>query len=219
MSRNHTAPPGSGRRGNADRAATEKSQTAQTDGHPRRVARRELGARIRALRIEQGRTLADLAGEAGISTSLLSQVERGVSDPSLDTLRDIADSLGTAPFRLLAGEAPRPRLVRVDERPRLELPDSDIVFELLSHSLHGTFEVLQWSIAPGGSSVKEPRGHPVGEESVLLLEGHARCEIGTEVFELMPGDLITYDARVPHRTTALGDRAIVGLSIISPPSF
>jgi len=48
-------------------------------------------------------TLATVSERAGISVSMLSQVERGLLDPSLDTLRNIADALGTAPFRLGAG--------------------------------------------------------------------------------------------------------------------
>jgi transcriptional regulator with XRE-family HTH domain len=180
--------------------------------------RRTLGTRIRSLRHEQGRTLSDVAAAAGISVSLLSQVERGVTDPSLDTLRDIADALGTAPFRLLAGGVARSRLVRADERPRLAQPNSHVEFELLSHSLEGTFEVIRWVIEPGGANPTTPRAHP-GEEAVLLLGGHARLELGSEAFELFAGDFITYDARVPHRMTALGAEAVAGVSVLSPPSF
>jgi transcriptional regulator with XRE-family HTH domain len=181
-------------------------------------ARRTLGTRIRSLRHEQGRTLSDVAAAAGISVSLLSQVERGVTDPSLDTLRDIADALDTAPFRLLAGGVARSRLVRADERPRLAPPNSHVEFELLSHSLEGTFEVVRWVIEPGGANPTAPRGHP-GEEAVLILAGHGRLELGNEAFELFAGDFITYDARVPHRMTALGADPLAGVSVLSPPSF
>jgi mannose-6-phosphate isomerase-like protein (cupin superfamily) len=162
--------------------------------------------------------LRDVASTAGISVSLLSQVERGVTDPSLDTLRDIADALGTAPFRLLVGGLARSRLVRADERPHLSGPNSDVEFELLSHSMDGTFEVIRWVIRPGGVNPTEARGH-TGEEAVLVLSGHAHLELGAEVFELFAGDFITYDARVPHRTFALGGEAVSGISVLSPPSF
>jgi transcriptional regulator with XRE-family HTH domain len=203
--------------------------TVTADGQPPRIGakrdrngdRETLGRRIRVLRHRQKLTLSDVALAAGVSVSLLSQVERGKTDPSLDTLRDIADALGTAPFRLLAGGGARSRLVRVDQRPRLALPSSDIEFELLSHSLEGTFEVLLWTIAADGSNpstVRDARGH-VGEEAVLILSGHARFELGDEVFELAPGDFITYDARVQHRMTSLASEPVSGLSVISPPSF
>ena len=183
--------------------------------------RHSLGRRIRELRRAQGLTLNDVATAAGVSVSLLSQVERGKTDPSLETLRDIADALGTAPFRLLAGSLSRSRLVRVDERPRLELPSSDIVFELLSHSLEGTFEVMLWTLAKGGSNpsvTRGARGH-LGEEALLMLTGRARFELGDEVFELAAGDFITYDARVRHQMTSLDDEPCSGLSVMSPPAF
>jgi transcriptional regulator with XRE-family HTH domain len=180
--------------------------------------RESLGRRIRGLRQGQQLTLSDVASSAGVSVSLLSQVERGKTDPSLDTLRDIADALGTTPFHLLAGGASRSRLVRVDQRPLLALPGADIQFELLSHSLEGTFEVMLWTLAPGGANPPVARGH-VGEEALLILSGNARFELGDEVFELAEGDFITYEGRVPHRMKSLGDRPVSGLSIMSPPAF
>jgi transcriptional regulator with XRE-family HTH domain len=180
--------------------------------------RETLGRRIRGLRQRQKLTLSDVASVAGVSVSLLSQVERGKTDPSLDTLRDIADALGTTPFQLLAGGVARSRLIRVDQRPRLALPTSDIEFELLSHSLEGTFEVMLWTLAAKGTNPPEARGH-VGEEALLILSGHARFELGDEVFELSQGDFITYEGRLPHRMTSLGSEPVSGVSVISPPSF
>jgi transcriptional regulator with XRE-family HTH domain len=180
--------------------------------------RETLGQRIRSLRQRQKLTLSDVASAADVSVSLLSQVERGKTDPSLDTLRDIADALGTTPFQLLAGGMARSRLVRADQRPRLALPNSAIQFELLSHSLEGTFEVMLWTLAADGSNPPEARGH-VGEEALLILSGHARFELGDEVFELAQGDFITYEGRIPHRMTSLGGEPVSGLSVMSPPSF
>jgi mannose-6-phosphate isomerase-like protein (cupin superfamily) len=46
-----------------------------------------------------------------------------------------------------------------------------------------------------------------------------RLEIGDETFELSEGDFLTFDARVPHRVTALGDEPASAIFVISPPSF
>jgi transcriptional regulator with XRE-family HTH domain len=197
--------------GQAPRGGTGAKRDRERD-------RQALGRGIRSLRQRQKLTLSDVASATGVSVSLLSQVERGKTDPSLDTLRDIADALGTTPFQLLAGGVPRSRLVRMDQRPRLALPTSDIAFELLSHSLEGTFEVMLWTLAANGSNPPEARGH-VGEEALLILSGHARFELGDEVFELSEGDFITYEGRLPHRMTSLGGEPVAGLSVISPPSF
>jgi transcriptional regulator with XRE-family HTH domain len=184
----------------------------------REAERRALGSSIRALRAAEGRTLADVAGAAGVSISLLSQVERGLIDPSLDSLRDIAEALATTPFALLRNGSARSRVVRRAERLRLTLPDREYEYELLSPALHGAFEVGEWTLQPGRSSSEERRVH-TGEEGTLILEGRVLFEAGDERFELAEGDYVAFDARTPHRVTALGAHAARGLFIICPPSF
>ena len=93
----------------AGRAAVDESDS-------RALVRRQLGGAIRRRRHAASLTLATVSERAGISVSMLSQVERGLLDPSLDTLRNIADALGTAPFRLLAEEGPVAGVVRRGER-------------------------------------------------------------------------------------------------------
>ena len=86
----------------------------------RALVRRQLGGAIRRRRHAASLTLATVSERAGISVSMLSQVERGLLDPSLDTLRNIADALGTAPFRLLAEEGSAAGVVRRGERRIIE---------------------------------------------------------------------------------------------------
>ena len=100
VSGEHT--PGAGR-GEAD---------GRGESDSRALVRRQLGGAIRRRRHAASLTLATVSERAGISVSMLSQVERGLLDPSLDTLRNIADALGTAPFRLLAEEGPVAGIVR-----------------------------------------------------------------------------------------------------------
>jgi transcriptional regulator with XRE-family HTH domain len=177
-----------------------------------------LGQAIRNARQKQGWTLRELGSRAGASVSLLSQVERGSADPSLDTLRDLANALGTTPFALMAGPPVTSRLVRAGTGTRLALPGSDVEFELITPSMDKSFEVVRFTLKPGGRSTREARGHP-GEEAVFLLTGSARFEIGDETHVLQPGDLLMWDARVPHRAVALGVEPVTGFMVICPPSF
>lgn len=181
----------------------------------RSVERRTLGDSIRRTRLRQGRTLTDVSAAAGVSVSLLSQVERGLVDPSLDSLRDIAEALGTAPFRLLADATPRSRVVRNGEGARLGVADG-INLELLSPSLDGDFEVGRWTLARGAATASHPRGHG-GEAANLILEGRVRFELGDEVIELRKGDFVIYDARIPHRSVALGTEGASAVFVVSPP--
>jgi transcriptional regulator with XRE-family HTH domain len=184
----------------------------------RRQQREHLGSAVRGARQKLGWTLRQLSAEAGVSVSLLSQIERGGADPSLETLRDVADALGTTPFMLLAGPPSRSRLVRAGTGTRLALPGADVDFELITPSLDRSFEVARFTLQPGGLSIQEARGHP-GEEAVILLTGSARFELGDEVHILNAGDLLMWDARIPHRSVALSTEPVTGFMIICPPAF
>ena len=85
--------------GQQPRAAGRVEVDEPNESDSRALVRRQLGGAIRRRRHAASLTLATVSERAGISVSMLSQVERGLLDPSLDTLRNIADALGTAPFR------------------------------------------------------------------------------------------------------------------------
>jgi transcriptional regulator with XRE-family HTH domain len=184
----------------------------------RHIQRRQLGGAIRRRRHGRGLTLAALSAAAGVSVSMLSQVERGLLDPSLDTLRNIAEALGTSPFRLLEEEGTVAGIVRRGAGRLITSGDGGFRFELLSPSMDGAFEIAVWELAPGHSSTNTPRAHP-GEEANLFLQGRARLEIGDEVLELTAGDCITFDPSRPHRVTAVGDEVVICVDVISPPTF
>jgi transcriptional regulator with XRE-family HTH domain len=206
----------------ARQSAQSAANGSQAEGgesrEPRQRQRELLGQAIRTARQKLGWTLRELSVKAGVSVSLLSQVERGGSDPSLETLRDLADALGTSPFSLLAGPPVTARVVRAGTGTRLSLPGSDVEFELITPSMDKSFEVVRFVLQPGGRSIREARGHP-GEEAVFLLTGSARFEIGEETYVLYPGDLLMWDARIPHRGVALSMEPVTGFMVICPPTF
>lgn len=184
----------------------------------RALVRRQLGGAIRRRRHAASLTLATVSERAGISVSMLSQVERGLLDPSLDTLRNIAEALGTAPFRLLAEEGPGAGVVRASDRV-VSLDDAgSLRSELLSPSAEGAFEITVWELDPGRSKLGVPRAHPA-EEANLLLRGRAQLEIDDELIDLEAGDCVTFDPRRPHRITALGDEPLVCVAVVCPPAL
>jgi transcriptional regulator with XRE-family HTH domain len=198
----------------AGSAAVGESSESDSRAH----VRRQLGGAIRRRRHAASLTLATVSERAGISVSMLSQVERGLLDPSLDTLRSIAEALGTAPFRLLAEEGTAATVVRRSDRRSLEDESGALRAELLSPSSEGPFELAIWHLQPGRSKLGDARAHP-GEEANLLLQGRAQLEIGDERIELAEGDCVTFDPRKPHRLTVVGDEAVVCLAVVCPPAL
>lgn len=184
----------------------------------RALVRRQLGGAIRRRRHAASLTLATVSERAGISVSMLSQVERGLLDPSLDTLRNIADALGTASFRLLAEEGPVAGVVRSEERRIVTDADGNSRGELLSPPGEGAFSITVWELQPGESRLDAPRPHP-REEANLVLQGTARLEIGDELIDLATGDCVTFDQRLQHRVTAVGRKPVIILGIVSSPAI
>jgi transcriptional regulator with XRE-family HTH domain len=179
----------------------------------------ELGNRIRIARKSQEMTLAEVAEQVGVTRSFLSQVERGVVNPSVTTLRRVAQVLRVPLFILLAeDEFSTNALVKESERRTIVLPHTSLTYQLLSPDLNRKIEMVYSKIEVGCVSCEEPVSHP-GEECVLMLKGKVRIEVGSEVFIVDEGDSLYFDCGQPHRLTNIGDVTAEMVSAITPPSF
>ncbi|HSM43875.1 MAG TPA: XRE family transcriptional regulator, partial [Acidimicrobiia bacterium] len=120
-----------------------------------------LGEMIR--RARTGRfTLQELARAADIATGSLSQIERGIGNPSFRTLQKIATALDLRIGDLVeAGTSDRrgPMVVRRRDRALLQLGYDGLVYELLTPNLRGSLEMLQTRIPPGFSNEENPFFH------------------------------------------------------------
>lgn len=188
----------------------------------------ELGREIRALRLQAGLTLQSLARAAGVSQSLISQIERGLASPSITTLRRIAASLNVpiAALFLGSGEASngetdmlgRRLVVRRRERKGLHVPKSKIAYELLTPDLNRKIEFIWIEYQPGAVTNPAPMSHP-GEENAVCLEGSVVVTIDGQEFVLNAGDSISFDSGRPHQVENRTDRRAVLISAITPPAF
>ncbi len=179
---------------------------------------RALGQALRAARRERGLTVEALAAAAGVSSGLISQLERGQGNPAFLTLRRLAEALGLPVAHFVQGPPSSGMLVRADQRKRLHLPDADLVYELLTPSLQGKLEVLITQIPPGWTNVLKPFAHE-GEECIHLLEGTLEVTVGETRFVLEEGDSLTYEAQVPHWYANDSGATARLLGAVTPPSF
>jgi len=101
-----------------------------------------LGAGIRTERLRQGLTLTYLAEHAELSASALSQIERGVTDPSIGSLRRIASVLQVPFFQFLVDPHSPQAVVRKAERRTIMFPHRALQYQLLTPNLRGPFEIL-----------------------------------------------------------------------------
>ena len=179
---------------------------------------RTLGESLRQARRERAMTVEALAAAAGVSTGLISQLERGQGNPAFLTLRRLAEALHLPVAHFVQGPPTTGMVVRADERKRLHLPDADLVYELLTPSLQGKLEVLRTQIPPGWTNESKPFVHE-GEECIHLLSGRLHVVVGASGFVLDDGDSITYDASLPHWYANRGESAAMIIGVVTPPSF
>lgn len=175
-------------------------------------AARRLGARIRELRTARGLTLVQLAGATDLSHPFISQLERGLAQPSLATLRRLAVALETSPLELIAASEPPVTAPAVEVLRAAELgvvPDGFGAGEarLLTHGAQGflPMSVHADALEPGERFVHDE------EEFLHVVEGALRVELGSAggalLHELATGDSIYYPGGVPHRWWSADGRA------------
>jgi transcriptional regulator with XRE-family HTH domain len=177
-----------------------------------------IGERIRERRHELGLSLRALSEEVGLTASFLSQIERAQADPSIRSLRQIADALDVSLFYFLAEDESATPVVSREERKRLQLPGSRVVCELLTPDVRRKMEVLLLNVSPARGNIALPLREPT-EECLIVLEGRLCVEVGEEEYELEPGDSVYFEGRRLRSLSAVGDTESVFISVLTPAVF
>lgn len=176
-----------------------------------------LNERVKSLRIQRNMSLRQLAEATGLSAALLSQVERGATDPSLSTVRRLAKVLGTDLATLFAEEAPdEPHISRPDQRPLLSAGDGAMAYERLTPG-RTELEVLRGTLSPGQATSTEPWGHS-SVECAVVLTGSLTVQIGGKQHEIVAGESISFDSRSPHRYLNTSAALAEFIVAVTPPN-
>jgi transcriptional regulator with XRE-family HTH domain len=179
----------------------------------------DVGRRIREYRLMRHATLRQVAAKAGVSEGFLSQLERGLTSASLNTLRQIAEALGLQMVDLFdSGSAPTARVLTRASRPTLQFGHR-LTKQLLTPKPFRHLEVFVGIFEPGGTTGPKPLVHGHSQELLLVLEGSVRLTLGDQNYQLDQGDSINYDSGTPHRVSTAGGKPAQLLWIISPPSY
>src|ERR1700722_6278008 len=172
-------------------------------------------------------SLAEVAELAGVSTSFVSQVERGVANPTLATLKSLTEALGSSVGALLeeeenGGDLTKPTddiaIPRPARPPPIVSPGSSIANELLSPSLQRKMEIIWVEAASGANSGGPPHMHE-GEECGVVISGKMSFRVGDTDCVLGPSDAIYFSSHLPHQWESVGDEPLVAIWIITPPTF
>lgn len=184
---------------------------------------RRLGQRLRMLRRERKFSVQTLADAAALSAGMVSQIERGLSTPSLRSLRLLGIALGVpiSWFFAAPDHSPpsgSPYVVRRGDRRLLRLTPTGVMKELLSPDTEGRLmEMYELTIESGGSSGVDFYSHE-GEKAGVVVAGSLRLWLRDDLFTLEEGDSFQFPSPVPHRFDNPGRHLARILWINSPPT-
>ena len=193
-----------------------------SDTQPARDLSSELdgiGDRLREERVKAGISQRELARRLGLSASLISQLESGLSKPSVGTLYAIVTELGLSLDRVIRGHefdggpgtdagGSRSPLVHPGERQAIDLA-SGVRWEELTAETEDGVDFLHAIYEVGGASTPDEslmRHH--GREYGYIISGQLGIQIGFQTYELDPGDSIAFDSTEPHRLYNRGDEPV-----------
>jgi transcriptional regulator with XRE-family HTH domain len=204
----------------------------------RQSLRHDLGHRLRVAREEKSIGLRELARRLGVSASLISQIETGKTEPSINTLFAIVSELELPVNEIVfqsshASPPPSPPAQNgqvsrpAEEPPRADDPDaaaspvqrgtsrrsisleSGVSWERLTAQPDHTVDFLLLRYPPGSESTPP---HSLmrhnGTEYGYVLKGRLQVAISFDMYEIGPGDSIAFDCTQPHRFATVGDETV-----------
>jgi len=193
-----------------------ESSAGHSEPSPHDVPLERLGAMLRRARETSGVGVREMASRVGCSPSHISQVERGVTSPSVHTLFSIVRELGGSLDDLLAlaaGDEPTlnsndlgswsGRIVRSNDRRGISLPGG-VRWEMLMPAVEDGFEFVEYVYDVGGHD-GDDYFRREGWEYGVVIEGRLGGAIGFREFKLEAGDSIAFDSSAPHRFWNEGD--------------
>ena len=168
-----------------------------------------VGSRLRDLRRQSDRTLADLAAETGISVSTLSRLESGSRRPTLELLLPLARAHQVPLDELV--DAPETGDPRIRSRP---VTRHGLTMLPLTRR-RGGVQATKLLLPVGYGRDAEQQTHE-GYEWLYVLDGRLGLRLGSAELVLVPGEAAEFDTRTPHAMANAGDDVVELLALLGP---
>jgi transcriptional regulator with XRE-family HTH domain len=178
------------------------------------------GEKLRKVRERKGYTLKVVATRAGVSESLVSQIERNRVSPAIDTLLTLADVLDIN-LDYLFEDYRRKRPVQVIRNAeRRTLSEEDVKFEELARpdEADGRHALESYVIEiPAGSQTHRGSYGHLGREFGVIVQGKGQLHYENLIYDLNEGDSVSFSASAPHTLTNNGDTILRAIWVVTPP--
>lgn len=168
----------------------------------------QLGKTIQRLRAAGNLSLGDLSEMSGVAKSMISQIEKNESNPTIGTLSRLSQALGISVEAVLSGTSQGGNLVekaKIQDIPLIKSEDG--LCELRIIGWIETVQFVQWydfKAKPGGKL--ESSAHPAGSvENLSIINGLARVTVGADSWTAKTGETLRYKADEDHSIENIGD--------------
>ena len=178
----------------------------------------EIGNKLKELRIGKGLTQEELADRAELSKGFISQIERDLTSPSIATLVDILQCLGTNLNEFFSDDEEE-QVVFGDE-DYFEKKDTDLkntIEWIIPNAQRNMMEPIRLTLKPGGLTYRDLPHE--GEEFGYVLKGSIKIHIGHKSYTAKKGESFYFTPHSEHYIEAFGTSGAVILWVSPPPNF
>ena len=178
----------------------------------------QIGEKIRVLRMEKQLTQEELANRCELSKGFISQVENDLTSPSIATLIDILEILGTNLPDFFSDT--KEEKVTYTKDDMFEKDDDDLKYSLMwliPNAQKNEMEPIMITIQPGGQYIEEEPHE--GEEFGYVLSGTIILHLGKKKYKVKKGESFYYEAKVNHYIENTGKSPAKVIWVSTPPSF
>lgn len=176
----------------------------------------EIGPKLKALRVLKGLTQEELADRAELSKGFISQVERDLTSPSIATLLDILQCLGTTIGEFF-NESPEEQIVfsKSDYFQKYDTELKNEIRWIIPNAQKNVMEPILLTLEPGGQTY--PDNPHEGEEFGYVLQGSIAIHLGSKIYRAKKGESFYFTPAKNHYLSSKSGASLLWVS--SPPSF
>ncbi|QXJ49827.1 helix-turn-helix domain-containing protein [Bacillus altitudinis] len=177
----------------------------------------DIGKKIAKYRKAKGFSSKELANLSGITPSMLSQIERGLANPSIHTLKILAKNLNIPTFMFFLEDTETSNLI-IKPNERKKMIVDNLSYELLTPDFNGEMATVIMNVPPNSSSSEKLMEHP-SEEIAYILQGKIKVYLNEDEYILETGDSVKIPTNLRHMwENPFKENAIVLFSV-TPPIF
>lgn len=177
----------------------------------------KIGNKVRNLRNQNGLTQDELASRTELTKGFISQLERGQTAPSISTLADIVECLGSNMSDFFHEDNDVQIVFKEDDCFEKIDEDQNKITWLVNTAQNSNIEPILVNIQPGKTLVTD-KPHE-GEEFGYVLEGRIKLRYGQHEYTLEKGDSFLFPANKRHCIGSASDQVSTLIWISTPPNF